>query len=52
MPTLVHDVELPEVDVFGLGRESLITAFERARERHWLARVPLGHAVTRYEDVA
>src|SRR3546814_15083434 len=27
------------------------SAFEAAGQQHWLARVPLGYAVTRYEDV-
>jgi cytochrome P450 len=48
----VHELDLPEIEVFGLDRSSLLAEFERARERHWLARLPLGYAVTRYEDVA
>jgi cytochrome P450 len=51
MPTSVHDLDIPEVDVLGLDRTAALAAFEAARQRHWLARVPLGYAVTRHEDV-
>src|SRR5436190_756554 len=49
--TSVNDLELPELEVFGLERDEAMAAFEAAREKHWLARMPLGYAVTRYEDV-
>jgi cytochrome P450 len=52
MTTLVHDLDLPDIDVFNLERGAALVAFEEARQRHWLARVPLGYAVTRYEDVS
>jgi cytochrome P450 len=52
MATSVHDLDLPEVDVFDADRAELIAAFEAARERHWLCRVPVGYAVTRHEDVS
>src|SRR3546814_2964553 len=51
MTASVHDLELPEVDVFNLNRTAAIAAFEAAGQQHWLARVPLGYAGTRYEDV-
>jgi cytochrome P450 len=51
MATPVHDVELPEVDVFGLDRDTARAALEAARQQHWLARMPLGYMVTRYDDV-
>lgn len=51
MTTSVHDLELPEVDIFNLDREAALLAFEHARQQHWLARMPLGYAVTRHEDV-
>ena len=51
MTTSVHELGLPEVDVFSLDRAAALRAFEEARRTHWLARVPLGFAVTRYEDV-
>ncbi|HZQ28714.1 MAG TPA: cytochrome P450 [Acidimicrobiales bacterium] len=50
MATSVHTLELPEVDIFGLEREEAVAAFERARDQHWLCRIPLGYAITRYED--
>ena len=52
MTTIVHDLDLEEIEIFGVEREELIARFEAAREGHWLARVSLGYAVTRYEDVA
>jgi cytochrome P450 len=51
MTTSVHDLDLAEVDVLGLDRDALLAALREASERHWLVRVPLGYAVTRYEDV-
>jgi cytochrome P450 len=47
----VHELDLQEIDVFALDRTELLEAFEAAGERHWLARVPLGVAVTRHADV-
>ena len=49
--TTVHELDLPEIDIFGLDRDTALVAFERAREQHWLARTALGYAVTRHEDV-
>jgi cytochrome P450 len=49
--TPVHELELPEVDVLGLDRDEVLAAFDRARREHWLARTPLGYAVTRHPDV-
>ena len=51
MSTTVHDLELPELDTFGLGREQARAAMEAARDAHWLARMPMGYTVTRYADV-
>jgi cytochrome P450 len=51
MTTLVHDLGLPEIDALNLERTEALAAFEAARETHWLARVPLGYAVTRHDDV-
>jgi hypothetical protein len=51
MTTSVHDLDLPEIDVFGLERQAALATFDDARQRHWLARTPLGYAVTRHEDV-
>jgi cytochrome P450 len=49
--TPVHELDLPELDLFGLERADAITAFEAARAKHWLARMPFGYAVTNYADV-
>jgi cytochrome P450 len=51
MSTLVHDLELPELDLLGVDRWSSRAAFEAAREEHWLARIPVGYVVTRHADV-
>jgi cytochrome P450 len=51
MAISVHDLELPEVDFLGLERDEALAALEAARERHWLARTPLGYVVTTHEDV-
>ncbi len=51
MTALVHDLDLPEIDIFGLDRDDALHAFETARQQHWLARIPLGYAVTRHDDV-
>ena len=48
----VDELDLPAYDPTGVdkdGRTELIAATRRA---HWLARTPLGFAVTRYEDAA
>lgn len=51
MATTVHDLDLPELDTFGLDRAQARAAMEAARDQHWLARMPLGYSVTRYADV-
>ncbi len=51
MATLVSELELPEVDLFGVPRDEARAAMESARERHWLARMPMGYSVMRYADV-
>ena len=50
MATPVHELDLPDVDLFGLEREEAVTTLLAAQEKHWLVRMPLGYAVTRYED--
>src|SRR4051794_37345899 len=50
MTTPVHELELPEVDLFGLEREEARSTLLAAQQQHWLVRMPLGYAVTRYED--
>jgi cytochrome P450 len=49
--TLVHDLELPEVDMEDLDRDSALALFDQVRAQHWLARTPLGYVVVRHEDV-
>jgi cytochrome P450 len=51
MATPVHELELPEVDLFGLDREDKNARYAAAREQHWLARMPMGYSVMRHEDV-
>jgi cytochrome P450 len=49
--TSVHDLDLPEIELIDLDRDQAIAVFAEARERHWLARTPLGYAVSRHDDV-
>ena len=49
--TTVFELELPVYDPEGLDRAGRIAALAGARSQHWLARTPLGFAVTRYADV-
>jgi cytochrome P450 len=51
MATLVHDLDLPEIELFGLDRDASLQAMLEAREKHWLARQPLGYSVAAYDDV-
>src|SRR6266545_4480188 len=51
MAISVHDLDLPEVELIDLDRHEAMAALAAARERHWLARTPLGYVVNRHEDV-
>ncbi|HYD10722.1 MAG TPA: hypothetical protein VEA78_11515, partial [Acidimicrobiales bacterium] len=51
MATLVHDLDLPELELFGLDRGASLERMLEARDQHWLAKQPLGYSVARYEDV-
>lgn len=51
MATSVHELDLPEIDIFGLERAEALAAFEAARDAHWLAKHPFGYTVMRYDDV-
>src|SRR5437588_6155886 len=51
MATAVHELDLPSLDICGTEREDALAAFDAARQRHWLARMPFGYMVTRYADV-
>jgi len=51
MATLVHDLDLPEIELFGLDRGASLEKMIEARSQHWLARQPLGYSVASYDDV-
>jgi cytochrome P450 len=51
MATTVYDLDLPEIDMFGVDRLEAPAVFKAVREQHWLARMPMGFMVTRHEDV-
>jgi cytochrome P450 len=51
MATIVHELDLPEVDTLTLDRHASREVLERASADHWLARTPLGYIVTRHADV-
>jgi cytochrome P450 len=51
MATRVEELDLPEVEILGVDRAEALTALRHAGRHHWLARTPLGYAVTRYDDV-
>ena len=46
----VQELDLPALDVLGVERDQALADVADARRRHWLARTPLGFAVTTYED--
>src|SRR5487761_997009 len=50
MTTSVHEMELPDLNVLGVERDEALAATAAARSTHWLARTPLGYAVTTYDD--
>ena len=50
MAVPVHELELPEIDILGAERAEALARVSDARRRHWLARTPMGYAVTTYED--
>lgn len=49
--TRVDQLELPQIDILGVDRAEALVALQQASRQHWLARTPLGYAMTRYEDV-
>jgi cytochrome P450 len=51
MATPVHELDLPEIDMFGVDRLEAPAVFKAVREQHWLAHMPMGFMVTRHEDV-
>jgi len=50
MVTSVHELELPALDTAGLDRDEALALIAATRERHWLARTPLGYSLSRYDD--
>ena len=50
MATSVYELDLPEVDTVGMGRDEALAAIAEARSQHWLARSPLGFSLSRQED--
>lgn len=53
MAQSVNDLDLPELDLLTMaGREQARLVIGEVRDRHWLARAPMGVVVTRYEDAA
>jgi cytochrome P450 len=51
MPTRVDELDLPELDLFGLARAEALAILAQTRQQSWLAKNQLGYSVTRYEDV-
>ena len=47
----MYELDLPVFDPEGLDRAGRIAALTAVQSEHWLARTPLGFAVTRYADV-
>jgi cytochrome P450 len=50
MVTSVHELDLPEIDLTGLERDAALAVTADARDRHWLAKTPLGYSLSRQED--
>jgi cytochrome P450 len=50
MVTSVYELDLPVVDTDGMGRDQALAVIAEARNRHWLARTPLGFSLSRQED--
>jgi cytochrome P450 len=50
MVTSVYELDLPMVDTAGMDREESLAVVAEARDRHWLARTPMGFSISRRED--
>ena len=50
MVTSVHELDLPVVDTTGMDRDEALAVVAEARDRHWLARTPMGYSVSRHDD--
>ncbi len=51
MATRIEELDLPEVDLFGVARAEQHAILAEARKHHWIAKNAFGYSVTRYEDV-
>ena len=51
MATRIDELELPEVDLFGVARAEALALLGEARKAHWIVRNQFGYSVTRYDDV-
>src|SRR5688572_5355281 len=51
MATVVHDLDLPEIDFEGLERADATARLEAIGRQHWLARNPLGYSILLPPDV-
>ncbi len=51
MATRLEDLDLPEIDLFGLARAEAQAILAETQKQHWLAKNQFGYSVTRYEDV-
>lgn len=49
MPS-VHELDLPELDLDGLDRDTAMAEMAAAGKQNWLVRIPMGYAVVRHED--
>ncbi len=47
----VNELDLPTCDTAGLDRHERLAVIATARSEHWLARTPLGYALTHYSDI-
>jgi cytochrome P450 len=50
MATVVHELDLPMLDIAGSERVEALAAVAEARRHHWLARTPLGYACSARTD--
>lgn len=50
MAISAQELDLPTCDLTDLDRQSRLAVLADARDRHWLARSPMGYVITRYPD--
>src|SRR5882724_5175922 len=51
MATPVGELDVPEVDTFGVGRLDALEKLREVGQEHWLVKNMFGFGVTRYDDV-